>query len=189
MVHIANLRPTLNIESASLRLYPLRVQCYIFCHFIRREVPRDRTFFISVPAAKNLTPFPRFYRCLQLTILHDSLGFYFGSTHSVKSNLLARQQNDEQQKNHAQNNQPQPITVFFFRGLYRRCYGLFCPYLRVGTFILHPVGIAGCCCRRSPDIAVLSGLAPLSAGHSMPCVWWIQIASGLLLWLGSTASR
>ena len=23
----------------------------------------------------------------------------------------------------------------------------------------------------------------------MPCVWWIQIASGLLLWLGSTASR
>ena len=57
------------------------------------------------------------------------------------------------------------------------------------NYVVIPVYIASCCFRRSPDIAALSGLAPLSVGHSMPCVWWIQIASGLLLWLGSTANR
>ena len=41
----------------------------------------------------------------------------------------------------------------------------------------------------SLDTVALSGLVPLFAGHSMPCGWWIQIASGLLLWLGWTASR
>lgn len=49
--------------------------------------------------------------------------------------------------------------------------------------------IVGYCSRHFPDTSVLSGSIQLSAGRSVLSGLWIQTASSLLLWLGSTASR
>ena len=68
-------------------------------------------------------------------------------------------------------------------------YRWFSICMHFSRYPIRSVRTTNYCFPHFPDTAALSGLAPLSAGHSMPCGWWIQIASYLLLLLGSTASR